>query len=280
MRGRWRSKMLRAEIDGLTVAYRRNGDGPAIVLLHGFTQDSRVWSPQVKALSRHFTVITWDAPGAGRSQDPPDTFRIGDWARALAGLLDAIGIQAAHLLGFSWGGILAQEFCRLYSERVLSLILADTYAGWKGSLPEPIVQQRLAACLRDASLAPDDFLAKYLPGMFGDSPPQAVRERLAKIMSDFHPIGFRLMAAASAEADTRDILPEVRVPTLLIWGDADKRAPLSVAHQLRNAIRGAKLAVIPGAGHVSNLEAAVRFNAEVPDFMGSIAGGDRQLPGS
>ena len=88
------------------------------------------------------------------------------------------------------------------------------------------------------------------------------------------------MAAASAEADTRDILPEVRVPTLLIRGDADKRAPLSVAHQLRNAIRGAKLAVIPGAGHVSNLEAAARFNAEVLDSMGSIAGGDRQLPGA
>jgi pimeloyl-ACP methyl ester carboxylesterase len=224
--------MLHAKIDGLTVAYRRKGDGPAIVLLHGFTQDSRVWSPQVKALSRHFTVIAWDAPGAGRSQDPPDTFRIGDWARTLAGLLDAIGVQAAHLLGLSWGGILAQEFCRLYSERVLSLILADTYAGWKGSLPEAIVQDRLAACLRDASLAPSDFLARYLPGMFGDSPPPAAPERLAKI------------------------------------------------NQLREAIRGAKLAVIPGAGHMSNLEAAVRFNAEVLDFMGSIAGGDRQLPGS
>ena len=89
-----------------------------------------MWSPQVKAFSKHFAVIAWDAPGAGRSQNPPDTFRIGEWARTLAGLLDAIGVQAAHLLGLSWGGILAQEFCRQYSERVLSLILADTYAGW------------------------------------------------------------------------------------------------------------------------------------------------------
>jgi pimeloyl-ACP methyl ester carboxylesterase len=73
-------------------------------------------------------------------------------------------------------------------------------------------------------------------------------------MSDFHPVGFRLMALSSAHVDTRDLLPEIRVPTLLVWGDADARSPMSVAHQFHDAIPGAKLAVIPGAGHVSNFE--------------------------
>lgn len=258
--------MLRAEVNGLSVAYERTGDGPALVLLHGFTIDSRMWRPQLESLSDQFTVIAWDAPGAGQSPDPLETFGIGNWADCLAGLLDAAGVQRAHILGLSWGGILAQEFYRRHSARVLSFVLADTYAGWKGSLPEPVVEERLAACLRDASLPPGEFVPKYLPGMFSESATQEVREELASIMSDFHPVGFRLMATASAQADTRDLLPNIRVPTLLVWGDADKRSPMSVAYQIRDAIPGARLAVISGAGHVSNLEKPAQFNTIVRDF--------------
>lgn len=262
--------MLRTEVNGLSVAYERTGSGPVLALLHGFTHDSRVWRPQLESLSDQFTVIAWDAPGAGQSADPPETFEIGDWADCLAGLLDAAGVQRAHIVGLSWGGLLAQECYRRHSARVRSLVLADTYAGWKGSLPHPIPEERLAACLRDASRPPGEFVPKYLPGMFGESPPQAVREELASIMSDFHPVGFRLMATALAHADTRDLLPNIRVPTLLVWGGADVRSPTSVAHQLHGAIPGARLAIIPGAGHVSNLEAPGRFNAEVRDFCLSV----------
>ena len=201
---------------------------------------------------------------------PPEKFGIGDWAHCLAGLLDAVGAQQAHILGLSWGGVLAQELYRHHSERVLSLVLADTYAGWKGSLPEPIPQERLAACLQDASLPPSNFVPKYLPGMFSDSPPQKAREQLASIMSDFHPVGFRLMATAMAHSDTRDLLPRIRVPTLLLWGDDDRRAPITIAHQMRDAIPGSRLVVISGAGHVSNLEAPGVFNAEVRGFCSSV----------
>jgi pimeloyl-ACP methyl ester carboxylesterase len=263
--------MLRAEVGGRSVAYERTGDGPALVLLHGFTHDSRVWRQQLDSLSDRFTVIAWDAPGAGQSPDPPEPFEIGDWADCLAGLLDVTGFARAHLVGLSWGGLLAQEFYRRHSARVRSLCLADTYAGWKGSLPEPIPEERLAACLRDASLRPAEFVPRYLPGMFSESPTQEVREELARIMSDFHSIGFRLMATALALADTRDLLPTIRVPTLLVWGDADARSPMTVAHQMRDAIPNARLAVIVGAGHVSNLEQPARFDAEVRNFCLSIS---------
>ena len=261
---------MRAEISGLPVAYQRTGEGPTLVLLHGFSHDSRAWRPQVESLSEQFTVIAWDAPGAGQSSDPPDAFGIGDWADCLAGVLDHAEIQRAHIIGISWGGLLAQEFYRRHSVRVLSLVLADTYAGWKGSLPEPVSQERLSACLQDASLPPGEFILRYLPGMFSRSVAQAVREELAGIMSDFHPVGFRLMASALADADTRDILPRIRVPTLLVWGDADERSPLTVADQFLNAVPSARLAVISGAGHVSNLEAPIQFNAHVRDFCSAV----------
>jgi pimeloyl-ACP methyl ester carboxylesterase len=260
------SSRIRVEIDGLSVAYHRAGNGPALVLLHGFTQDSRVWRSQLESLSTEFTVIAWDAPGAGESSDPPDSFRIGDWAESLAGILNHAGIQQAHMVGLSWGGLLAQEFYSRQSERVLSLVLADTYAGWKGSLPEPLPEERLSACLRDSSLLPAEFVSLYLPAMLSRSVSPEVRKELAGIMSDFHPAGFRLMATALAQADTRELLPQIHVPTLLIWGDRDERVPIAVADQFLNAVPGANFAVIRGAGHVSNMESPTEFNAHVREF--------------
>lgn len=257
-------------INGLSVAYQRTGNGPALVLLHGFTQDSRVWKSQIESLSKYFTIIAWDAPGAGLSADPPDDFNLSDWAECLAKLLDSTGVQKAHILGLSWGGILAQKFYQRHSTRVLSLILADTYAGWTGSLSDSIAKTRLENCIHDSQLPPDEFVPKYLPGMFSDSPNQETKEALSKIMFDTHPKGFRLMATASAFADTRTFLPSIRVPTLLIWGESDKRSPVNVSHQMYNAIKGAKLEIIAGAGHVSNMERPEQFNKIVNEFCLSV----------
>jgi pimeloyl-ACP methyl ester carboxylesterase len=90
-------------------------------------------------------------------------------------------------------------------------------------------------------------------------------------MSALHPGGFRLMATALAHADTRDLLPNIGSPPLLVWGDADALSPLTVAHQIHDAIPGARLAIISGAGHVSNPEDPARFNAEVRNFCPSVS---------
>jgi pimeloyl-ACP methyl ester carboxylesterase len=266
-----RHSQVRTEIDGLSVAYEQAGNGPALVLLHGFSHDSRAWRPQLEGLRDEFNVFAWNAPGAGQSSDPPNTYGISDWADCLSQLLDLAGAQQpAHIVGLSWGGLLAQEFYRRHAKRVRSLILADTYAGWTGSLPQPIPEDRLAACLRDSSLPPEEFVPRYLPGMFSVSVAPEVRAGLANIMAEFHPAGFRLMATALAHADTRDLLPNIGVPTLLIWGDADTRSPLPIAHQFEAVIPNARLVVISGAGHVSNLEAPVQFNLAVREFCESV----------
>jgi pimeloyl-ACP methyl ester carboxylesterase len=254
--------MSSVEVGGLHVVYERVGEGPALVLLHGFTQDARIWRPQLESLADAFSVMALDFPGAGRSDDPPETFGMDDCADLLAHVMGAIGVEEAIIVGLSWGGMVAQEFYRRHPGRVAALVLADTYAGWKGSLPEPMVQERLAACLRDSSLPSDEFVPRYLPGMLGTSASQEVRDELAGIMADFHPLGFAMMARTSADADSRDLLPEIRVPTLLVSGHADTRAPMSVANQLH--------AAIPGAGHVTNMEAPSRFNEAVREFCLSL----------
>ncbi|MDQ6719399.1 MAG: alpha/beta hydrolase [Candidatus Dormibacteraeota bacterium] len=218
-------------------------------------------------LSDNFTVIAWDAPGAGSSSDPPDPFTITDWGRCLAEFLEVIGVERAHVLGLSWGGLLAQQFYRLNPTRVLGLILADTYAGWKGSLGESISKQRLARCVRESSMPAEEFVAQWVPvEFFTEAVSQDVQEEMAAVVSDFHPMGFRLMAKSLADADTTDLLPNIEVPTLLLWGDHDRRSPMSIAAQFRDAIPNAELAVIANAGHVSNMEQPEEFNAHVREF--------------
>jgi pimeloyl-ACP methyl ester carboxylesterase len=260
------TELARAEVNGHSVAYRHAGEGSPLVLLHGFLCDSRCWRTQLAGLSDRFRVVAWDAPGAGSSSDPPDSFSITDWAQCLAGFLDVVGIECAQVLGLSWGGILAQEFYRLYPDRVLALVLCDTYAGWKGSLPEPACEERLERCLLESSLPPEDFVARWVPEFFTQGASHDLKEEMSALVSDFHPLGFRLMAKSSADTDTTDLLPNIEVPTLVLWGDDDRRSPMNIAEQLRDAIPEAELAVIANAGHVSNMEQPEEFNAQVRPF--------------
>jgi len=259
--------VLDTEVRGHSIAYRMQGEGPPLVLLHGFLCDSRCWRTQLDGLSDRFKVIAWDAPGAGASSDPPETFTITDWASVLVSFLDALEIGPATVLGLSWGGMLAQEVYRLYPDRVERLVLADTYAGWKGSLPPDAVEKRVARCYRDAARPAAEVVDEWVPAdFFADASPELVDE-MARVFVDFHPPGFRLMAKSLAETDTTDLLPRIAVPTLLVWGERDVRSPLDIARAFERAIPRASLEVIQGLGHVSNMESPTMFNEAVRRFL-------------
>jgi pimeloyl-ACP methyl ester carboxylesterase len=195
-----------------------------------------------------------------------------DFADSLAGFMGAIGVDRAHVLGLSFGGGLALEFYRRYPEMVRTLILVSAYAGWSGSLPADEVEFRLNQVLELADLPPERFTEAVTPTMFTPSAPGELVEAFNASVSEFHPTGLRAMARAFAEADLRDLLPGIDVPTLLLYGDADVRAPLDVAHALHAAIPGSKLVVLPGAGHVCSVEAPDRFNDEVRAFLHEVEG--------
>jgi pimeloyl-ACP methyl ester carboxylesterase len=164
------------------------------------------------------------------------------------------------------GGLLALEFSRLYPARVLKLILADMYPGWKGSLPEAVCQQRYMRCERDSWLLPEELANQWVPEMFTESALQDLQKEMAEIISDFHPLGFRLMAKSLADTDRRDFLPKIQSPTLILWGDQDRRTPLSIGEQLRWTIPNSELAILVNAGHLSNMEQPDGFNTQVRRF--------------
>lgn len=255
------------DIDGLRIAYQREGEGEPVVFLHGFFGDHRVWRRQLE-LADEFTVVAWDAPGCGGSSRPPPDFRMLEYADTLAKFIEALRLDRPHVVGNSFGGTLALELALRHPAIPRSLVPADTYAGWSGSFTPEVVAQRLKQSLPDLEQPPEAVVAKWMPGFVTESAPRAVTEELAAIISDFDPEGMRVMVRALAEADLRERLPDVAVPTLLIWGAEDVRSPLSVAHDLNSSIPGSALVVIPGAGHLSHVEEPERFNAEVRAFLG------------
>jgi pimeloyl-ACP methyl ester carboxylesterase len=257
-------------LGGLSIAYRRSGTGPPLVLLHGgFGFDSRSWRPQFDALSDEFTVVAWDAPGCGHSDDPPDTFRLPDYADCLAAFIDALALERPHVLGLSYGAALALEFYRRHPLVPRTLILAGAYAGWAGSLPPEVVAERLRRVLREAEQPPGQWVPAYVPGMLTESAPLAMVDEVTALMGDVHPAGKVVMLRSLAEADLRDVLPRIEVPTLLLYGDVDSRSPVAIGEALHAEIQGSKLTVLKGVGHLSNVEAADRFNREVRGFLRS-----------
>jgi pimeloyl-ACP methyl ester carboxylesterase len=252
-------------IGGLEIAYERVGEGPPVAFVHGAGEDGRLWQPQLSALADEFTVVAWDEPGAGRSSDVPADFGLTEYANCLAALIEAVELGPAHVAGISSGGTVVLELYRRHPELAATLILADTYAGWKGSLSEEEVRARVEHVHRMLA-APAEEFDPTLSDLFVGDPPAEFASLLADMAADVRPESFRVALAVMAEADQRDLLPRITVPTLLIWGEQDVRSPLSVACQFERAIPDAHLVVIPRAGHVSNLERPEQFSETVREF--------------
>ena len=263
--------METVEVAGLRIAYQRVGQGPPLVLFHGAGEDSRIWRPQLEGLSDDFTVVAWDAPGCGKSDDPKPDFSAEDLGELTAGFLRAAVPEKPHLLGLSWGSMVALELYRGYPEIPASLVLASAYAGWAGSLPPEEVDRRYAQVLAEIDQPPEKFVDDWLPTLFTDRADPAVVAEVARIMADVRPAGMRALLSASGRADYRPMLPTISIPTLLLYGADDQRSPLDVAHELHRQIPGSRLAVIPDVGHLALMEAPDAFNTEVRNFLHGLA---------
>lgn len=259
--------MKRVEVDGQQVAYRTAGSGAPLVLLHGGLVDSRTWRRQIDAFSAEFHVIAWDAPGCGRSSDPPADVTLDDYADTVAALLDALEVGPAHILGHSFGGGLALAVYKRHPRLVRSLILVSAYAGWSGSLPPEEVEERRQQAERNAHRPTQDWIDEFLTTLFDETTPRHLVEETREIMLDTRPQGMLPMLNAFARADLTDTLEHVTVPTLLLYGDKDQRSRRPVAESMDSAIPTSRLVFVHGAGHDVHVEAPDAFNDEVLSFL-------------
>ena len=231
-----------------------------VVLLHAFPLSSAMWRPQAEDLSNEYRIITPDLPGFGNN--PATATSIELMADDVAGLIH----EPVVLGGLSMGGYVALAFARKYPAKLRALILADTKA-------EP--DDATGKANRDKlitfaeSHTARDVIDTLMPKMVS-SPAAAEQVRALAAAQSTAGIANALRALRD-RPDSSNMLPAIRVPTLVIVGGEDQLTPLTVARSLAGRIAGAKLEVIPGAGHISNLENPTAFNESLRKFLRPLA---------
>jgi pimeloyl-ACP methyl ester carboxylesterase len=255
-------------VAGAKLGYEVDGTGPPLVLLHAFPLNRAMWGPQVAALRDRFTVITPDYRGFGESDPPAGPLSMDDYAQDIVGMLDALGHRRVILGGCSLGGYVAFRVIARARERVGALILADTRA-------EPDTeegrQRRQAAIERIEREGPMGFLEEFAANLVGPTTKAqrpGVAEALRQIIGAPNPRGLTVaLAAIAARPDSRPLLASITVPTLVVVGEEDALTPPASAEIIAGGIAGAKLAIIPAAGHLASLEVPEAFNRDVREFV-------------
>jgi pimeloyl-ACP methyl ester carboxylesterase len=258
------------DVGGVQIAYTQEGSGPPLVLLHGAPCDSRTWQWMVPDLSRDHTVIAWDAPGFGQSSDIDDSWRARQFADALAGFIAATEVERPHVVGHSFGSMLALAFFEHHRSTPASLVLLGGYAGWLGSLPADEVSSRLRAFL-DMADQGDEFDPRSYPGLFSELIAADRDVALAAMMREnLRPATVRAAGYIGAETDLRPVLSRIDVPTLLLHGEADARSPVTAAEALHAQIPTSELVVLPRLGHASCIEDPEVCAAAIRRFVNSV----------
>ena len=262
-----------APANGTVLHYEVVGKGPALCLIAGFRQSSAAWPPAfLDRLARRHQVISFDNRGTGRSPPTVGGYALDNQARDVRGLLDALGMDRVHLLGFSMGGAIAQEVVTGYPDRVDRLILFGTFCGGPWSTPAPwSVLRRLFATER---LTPEQAAREAWPVTYSPDYLAANLEVVEQQMRRelVHPTpGF--VATQQMEAirrfDVYHALPRVRSPTLVTTGAADVLVPPRNAATLAARIRGARLELLNDLGHRAIWEAPEEMAELIGDFLAS-----------
>ena len=261
------------QANGQQLYYEIHGDGPPLVLVMGIGYDSSLWTlAQVPALSTRFRVVLVDNRDAGRSSKASHPYRIADMADDLAGLLDALGIAQSHLLGLSMGGMIALEFALRHAERLDRLVITGTGAMPARAAVDPI---RIWSWVKANDATGEVFGGQQFVSLFSTSflrNHQAVRDTADLLASNPYPMtpqAYQRQADAYGQFDALDRLGAITAPTLVVVGEQDLLTPPWVARELAEAIPGARLEVIRGAGssHVAPIERPDDFNRLVSDFL-------------
>ena len=265
--------MPTAKVGDINMYYEIHGKGEPLVLIYGYAGDSGLWFRQIPVLSKKYRVIAFDNRGVGRSDKPDIPYTMAMMAGDVAGLLDVIGVDAAHIFGVSLGAMIAQHFVSNYPGRGVSLILGCTTCGGPHSVqPEPESLAALVDFERFKKMAPEEVVRQAMPlcysQKFMKEHPDIIDKRVAKQLEYSTP---RHGATRQAEAvmghDTYELLPRIQLPTLVIAGDNDRLIPIANSRILASRIPKAKLVVLKGPGHEFFIEDAEDTNRLVLDFL-------------
>jgi pimeloyl-ACP methyl ester carboxylesterase len=244
-----------AEVNGRRLHYIRRGDGEPLLLIMGLSGNHLHWGePFLEQLERDFDVIAHDNRGIGRSDHHGGPFTVADMADDAVGLLDALGLESAHVMGISMGGMIAQEVALRHPERVRSLVLGCTYAGGEGSaLTDEAVIMRLTQLFMsgDVERALRAGWEVNVSRAFREAHPEAAERMLAiaaELPGTIEILLAQVQAATGHNTSTR--LNEITAPTMIVHGTEDQMLAVSNARQIAGLMPGARLEILDGVGHL------------------------------
>ena len=241
-----------------------------VVLLHGLGGSRTAWEPQLAALSASWRVVAWDLPGYGASAPLAGPLDFDGLADAVARLLDTAGTEAAHLVGLSFGGMIAQHTVVRHPGRVRSLALLATSPafGLDGTSASAWRAGRLAPL--DAGRTPADIAAEVIDAIAGPGLTAPARAGQVAAMARIPTEGLRQAIACLPTHDTRGRLAEVTVPTLVVTGELDAETPPGYGRALAGAIPRARFVLVPGAGHLLPAEMPEEVNALLMEHLAAV----------
>lgn len=254
----------------IEIGYDDVGNGIPVLFVHGFPHNRTLWAPQVNALVDRARCIAPDLRGFGETSAAPP-FTIDRYADDLAALLDVARVDRAVIAGLSMGGYVAFAFWRRHRARVRAVVLADTRAGADSEAGTRKRRETIALARSRGAAAVADAM---INGMVG----KATREKCPEVAEQVHamlasaPVDgiVGALEAMMARPDSTPTLAELDVPTLVIVGEDDALAPVRESAVMHDAIRGSRLEVLAGAGHVSNFERPAAFNHVLSEFLASL----------
>jgi 3-oxoadipate enol-lactonase len=258
----------RLTVNGVNLAVEVRGEGPAILFVHGYPLDRTIWRDQIDSLEGYRRIAP-DLRGMGQSDAPDLGYGMGIYAADLAALLDALGVNEVVLCGLSMGGYVIFEFLRRWRHRVRALILMDTRV--EGDSTEGRrARDAAAASARDggAGAVGGALLPKMLAPGSEERAPELV-DRVRRMMAATPVAGMiGALAAMRDRHDSTGLLPTLAdLPTLVLVGEEDALAPPDAARRIATLIPGARLVVIPGAGHLPPVERPSETTAEIREFL-------------
>jgi 3-oxoadipate enol-lactonase len=251
------------------LAFHRAGAGPPVVFLHGVGADRRMWDEQLRALANGFLTVAWDARGYGASDDYDGPFVFADVCADIERLLNQLGVERAHIVGQSMGGLIAQDFYARAPDRVRSLTLVDTTQSLRRSMTSEQIEAFLAARREPLSrgVTPADLAPALAQRLVAPQAAKEVRARVIEILSGLRAHSYIKALEAVTRHEGLLRLETVSVPTLVIVGELDEITPPAASQNLAEKIVGAALRILPNAGHMANMEQPAAFNDALRSFL-------------
>ena len=264
--------MPTADVNGIDIFYEEHGSGPRVVMIGGLGADTTLWSKQVPAFSERFRVVVFDNRGSGESDKPDEPYSIPMFAADTVGLMTALGIERAHVVGASLGGLIAQELVLTHPEMVDRLVLVCTTSNGPRSVRPSLwslipILYKLRRTGDPAADTRRAFEVFAHPRWLEENPDEVDEYVVWRVDHSQPRYAFKRQRGAIRGFDREDRLGTITAPTLIVHGDSDRVVPSANAHLLGELIPGSRVVILEQAGHACTFDQRDGFNAAVLEFL-------------